>query len=122
MSTPSNDASVEDHLRRFRPAGPPASLRARIVTARPPDRAWPWALSASAAFVLVVALRMLTNSALASAPIAAPPDPWSPVTSALVLQSGDTPRSRHLASILVDSARRRMATSPEAARARGDQQ
>jgi hypothetical protein len=42
------EPDVEDVLRRYRPAGPPAELRARVVERLlPVGRAWPWAIAAA---------------------------------------------------------------------------
>lgn len=48
------DLDIEELLRRYRPAGPPAELRKRIVAGRPRRRARPWA-AAAAALVLLAA-------------------------------------------------------------------
>ena len=41
---------LEDRLKRYRPVGPPADLRARIVAAaEPASRRWAWVPSAAAA-------------------------------------------------------------------------
>ena len=54
-----NDDQIEALLRRVRPAGPPAELRARIVDAqRPARRAWPWAAAAAAALLMTTTLQV----------------------------------------------------------------
>jgi hypothetical protein len=113
MNIPTPDSDLEGRLRRFRPVAPPPSLRARVLATQSERRAWPWVLGAAAALALVIALRALTSAALASAPIAARPDPWPLVTSALARQLGDGPTARDLASSLAASARERHIAAAE---------
>jgi hypothetical protein len=61
-----NDPDIEELLRRVRPAGPPAHLRARVVvamsaaaTARP---AWPWIAAAAAALFVTATLQVAAGS------------------------------------------------------------
>ena len=51
------DDQIENLLRRVRPAGPPPELRARILSASPPRRAWPWLAAAGALLMMVVSLQ-----------------------------------------------------------------
>jgi hypothetical protein len=53
-----NDSDIEDLLRRHRPLGPPAHLRARVLTPQPPQRIWPWAAAAAALVLSVLTLRL----------------------------------------------------------------
>ena len=50
------DDDILDPLRRYRPAGPPARLRGRVIQVKPAARTWPWAIAAAALLVLSVAL------------------------------------------------------------------
>ena len=52
-----NDDQLDDLFRRVRPAGPPPDLRARILSAQPARRAWPWAAAAAALLAIVVGLQ-----------------------------------------------------------------
>jgi hypothetical protein len=55
--TDMDDDRLEALLRQMRPAGPPARLRARIVSARRPTaRAWPWVSAAAALLAVTIAL------------------------------------------------------------------
>ena len=49
-----NDEQLDDLLRRVRPAGPGAELRARIVGIGRVPRTWPWALAAAALLAVTV--------------------------------------------------------------------
>ena len=52
-----SDPELEDLLRRYRPAGPPPDLRARIVAGPAPvPRTWPWAADLVRAFSRLDAL------------------------------------------------------------------
>lgn len=48
---------LDDLLNRYRPAGPPPDLRARVLDAAVPSRAWPWGLAAAALLVVSIGLR-----------------------------------------------------------------
>ena len=50
-----DDNELENLLRRYEPAGPPASLRGRVVARRANSRrTWPWATAAAALLALAV--------------------------------------------------------------------
>lgn len=52
-----NDESVEERLKRYRPAGPPAELRARVLDRDPTSGRWrmsEWLPAAAAAAAIVV--------------------------------------------------------------------
>jgi hypothetical protein len=42
------------------PAGPSAELRARVLSARPPGRVWPWAAAAAAMLAVTLGLQAAT--------------------------------------------------------------
>ena len=50
------DDDILDPLRRYRPAGPPPRLRARVVQVQSAARTWPWAVAAAALLALSIAL------------------------------------------------------------------
>jgi hypothetical protein len=51
---------VEDLLRKYRPVGPPADLRARTLV--PERAAWPWAVAAAALLVVTVGFHLATRT------------------------------------------------------------
>lgn len=57
------DDDIERLLASAQPVGPRPELRARILSRRPPRRAWPWAVAAAA----MLALTMLLQTAAAAA-------------------------------------------------------
>ena len=57
-----SDPELEDLLRRYRPAGPPPDLRARIMPgAVPVRRTWPWAVAAAALLATVCVTQLATR-------------------------------------------------------------
>jgi hypothetical protein len=56
------DPEIEDLLRRYRPAGPPPDLRARVMMeAAPVGRTWPWVAAAVVLLATVVGLNLATD-------------------------------------------------------------
>lgn len=56
------DPELDALLRRYRPAGPPPELRARVVASEPPAvRAWPWAAAAAILLAAVCAMQLSTR-------------------------------------------------------------
>jgi hypothetical protein len=56
------DPELEDLLRRYQPAGPPAALRARILgDTTPVGRTWPWAVAAAVLLATVVGTHAFTH-------------------------------------------------------------
>ena len=51
------DEDIERLLSRAQPVGPRPELRARILSRRPPGRAWPWAVAAAAMLALTTLLQ-----------------------------------------------------------------
>jgi hypothetical protein len=58
--TPTPDP-IEDTLRRYRPSGPPATLRDRVL-APPVGRTWPWAAAAAALLAVTLGLQAATRA------------------------------------------------------------
>jgi hypothetical protein len=57
------DPELDDLLRRYRPAGPPAELRARLIaSAAPMPRTWPWAAAAAALLAAVCVTQLWTRN------------------------------------------------------------
>jgi hypothetical protein len=63
---------IEGALRRYRPSGPPATLRERVLAQDVPARVWPWA--AAAAALLAVTLGAGGDAARIWTGLPAPPD------------------------------------------------
>jgi hypothetical protein len=58
----SGDRGIDELLARYRPAGPPEHLRARVLAAQQPvRRAWPWAAAAAALLAGVCVLQLSTR-------------------------------------------------------------
>ena len=99
-------------LQRYRPAGPPAHLRTRIVIGSSPAAAqiWPWASAAAA-----LLLGSLWLSASASAQIrradVSPPDPMAAEIEQLTAILGDTDEARLIAEAIAMNERARVAKS-----------
>jgi hypothetical protein len=56
------DPDLDDLLRRYRPAGPPPELRARVVGATTPaGRTWPWVAAAAVLLAATVGLQVWTR-------------------------------------------------------------
>jgi hypothetical protein len=69
-----SDDDLERLLRRYEPAPPPASLRARALGARPDARrAWPWAAAAAAMLAAIVWLHGARARVLEQSEIDGPP-------------------------------------------------
>ena len=104
---------AEDLLRKYRPSGPAAALRARIVV--PERAAWPWAVAAAALLALTVGLRLQTG-ALAADALAQSPDPLSfeMRVAALTEMLGEGEDARRTAVLLVakEELQRRLPQSP----------
>ena len=62
-----DDRQVEDLLKRYRPAGPPDSLRERCLTPSSAARVWPWAAAAAALLAITVGLEVAAADAIAGA-------------------------------------------------------
>jgi hypothetical protein len=56
-----SEHELDELLRRYRPATPPAELRNRLTSVRPTRRTWPWAAAAAAVFLVTVGLHVSTE-------------------------------------------------------------
>lgn len=95
------DSEIEDLLRKYRPVGPPAELRHRILaTARVP-RTWPWASAAAALLVLGLTFQLAARNATARADLNLGPSAVARVTEDLTNMLGGDLRARELAQFIV---------------------
>jgi hypothetical protein len=95
------DSDIEDLLRRYRPVGPAASLRERVVAAGAPRRIWPWAGAAAALLVSFLGFRAAAGYELRSADVS--PESAlavSPADDLAELLGGDA-AARELAALIV---------------------
>ena len=56
-----SDSEIDELLRRYRPAAPPAILRNRLTALGPGRRTWPWAGAAAALLLVTGCLQMSTQ-------------------------------------------------------------
>jgi hypothetical protein len=115
-----NEDDLEQLLQRYEPAGPPPSLRARVVAARPDAmRAWPWAVAAAALLALTVWLHDATARVVGRyADLAAD----ASGEDALISMMGDTDEARAIARrIAVMDADARRRARPVATTGAGDE-
>lgn len=99
-----NDQQIEALLRRYRPAGPPPSLRDRCLRAATPDdhstsRASRWAALAAAALVAFALGTYRASGGLQPASLAQAPE--AAEISALAASMGGRPQDVALATALV---------------------
>lgn len=88
--------SVDDLLRRYRPAGPPPELRAQVLDQRRVAATWPWAAAAAALLVTTVLLHAQVRSHVAEV-YEPPPDPRRDAVEQLTSMLGGTQEARILA-------------------------
>lgn len=82
------DRELDDLLRRYRPAGPPPELCARIAAGvAPAARTWPWAAAAAALLAAVCALHFWTNNVYGRVRDSVTPAPVSILSEFPALQS-----------------------------------
>jgi hypothetical protein len=91
---------AEDLLRKYRPAGAPADLRARLLV--PERAAWPWMAAAAALLALTVGLHAAT-AVMAKQSLAPTEDPFGFDTrvSLLAEAMGGNDEARRAAMLLV---------------------
>jgi hypothetical protein len=100
--TEMDDDEVRELLGRYRPAGPPAALRARALASPvPAARTWPWAAAAVALLAATVGFHAAANRAIAT--VAEPADPLS--MEALADLMGGTEEARRAAALIVEEQR-----------------
>jgi hypothetical protein len=83
-----SDDEIFSELSRYRPVGPPARLRDRVVQVKSPARTWPWAVAAAALLALSVALnagarRIEADTAVLVPARTPPPDPFGELPAGL---------------------------------------
>ena len=97
------DSDVEDLLRRYRPVGPPARLRERVVAASPPRRIWPWAGAAAALVLSVLSFHAAARHELSSADVGAGSAVAASLTDNLAeLLGGDAGAREHAVLIVIE--------------------
>lgn len=102
-----DDRQVEDLLRRYRPAGPPESLRVRCLTPSPVARVWPWAAAAAALLAITVVLEAAAAQAIAAAEVVVGPEPTAHAIAELAESlGGDAAAHRAAEQILEEQLRR----------------
>jgi len=95
------DSDIEDLLRRYRPAGPPARLRERVVAAGPPRRIWPWASAAAALLASVLSFHAAARHELGSAKVGVESTVAASLTDDLADLLGGDAAARELAALIV---------------------
>jgi hypothetical protein len=98
---PARDADVEALLRRYRPIGPPPRLRARVLSAASPRRAWPWATAAAVLLGSIVALHLAIGRLTAVAPVKPGPAPSARAIQDLADRLGGDAAAQHVAEFVV---------------------
>lgn len=101
-----DDQQVEAVLRRYRPAGPPQSLRERCLAPAREARVWPWAATAAALLVITVAIDTAAASAVAGAEVVVAPDPMADVIAELAETLGGDAAARRVAEQIVEQMQR----------------
>jgi hypothetical protein len=95
------DSEIEDLLRKYRPVGPPAELRHRILATSRVLRIWPWASAAAALLVLGLTFRLAAWNEVAGADLNLGPPAVARVTEDLTRMLGGDLRARELAELIV---------------------
>lgn len=97
-----DDDKVRELLGRYRPAGPPAVLRARVLaTPVLAARTWPWAAAAAALLAATVGFHAAANRAIAT--VAEPAETLS--VEALAALMGGTDEARRASALIVEEQR-----------------
>jgi hypothetical protein len=95
------DSEIEDLLRRHRPPGPPARLRARIVGVSAHRRIWPWMSAAAALLVSALARHSAARSEATAADMKLEAAPAVRVADDLTDILGGDAAARRFAELLV---------------------
>lgn len=96
-----DDSEIEDLLRRYRPVGPPAKLRERILGTDRVPRIWPWASAAAALLVSALTLHLAGRYEAASADLRLGPAAVVRVADDLTAVLGGGAAARQLAEFIV---------------------
>ncbi len=96
-----NDSEIEDLLRKYRPVGPLAELRHRILATTRVPRIWPWASAAAALMVWGLTFQLAARIETASADLHLGPSAAARVTDDLTTILGGDLRARELAESIV---------------------
>jgi hypothetical protein len=94
-------SEIEDLLRKYRPVGPPAELRHRILAMTRVLRVWPWATAAAALLILGITFQLATRHEVAGADLNLGPSAVARVTDDLTRMLGGDLRARELAEFIV---------------------
>ena len=106
------DSELEGLLRRHRPIGPSALLRARIVGPSVHGRIWPWASAAAALLVTALTFHVAVRSQAAGADVTLEPPPAVRVTDDLTNILGGDAAARSFAEFLVTEQQIRSEATP----------
>jgi hypothetical protein len=96
-----NDRELEELLRRYRPGGPPAALRARVIGVVPSGRTWPWVAAAAVLLATTLSLHIAADRLAGSAAVSVAPDPNDDAIALLADWLGDRPSARELAEAVI---------------------
>ena len=108
-----NDSDIEDLLRRYRPVGPPANLRARILSESRAHRVWPWASAAAALLASTLALHDAAGHVIATMDPKPAPEPAVRAIDDLTEMFGGDATARRLAEfVVVEEQMRRERAGP----------
>lgn len=102
-----DDRLVENLLKRYRPVGPPDSLRERCLVTPREAPVWPWATAAAALFAITVGLQNAAAGAMSGANIALAVDARAEAVAALAEALGGDTGARELAEQIIDQQMRR---------------
>jgi hypothetical protein len=95
------DSDIEDGLRRYRPTGPSARLRERILSSARPQRIWPWATAAAALLVSGVTLHFAIGHEAAGIGATLGPAAETRVADDLTDRLGGGAHARELAGFIL---------------------
>jgi len=108
------DSDIEDLVRRYRPIGPSAQLRERILATGPIQRIWPWASAAAVLLVSALTFRVAAGHKVASADVRVGPADAVRIADELTGMLGGGADARELAEfILIEQQLRREAPGEE---------
>ena len=96
-----NDSEIEDLLRSYRPTGPPAQLRERILAMERAERIWPWMAAAAALLVSALTLQFATGYEAADVYVTLGPAAEARVADDLTNRLGGDADARGLAQFIL---------------------